>query len=183
MVFDNVIEGKFVNLRPVKEEDAEFILRLRNDPEISKFLPSLDVTVEQQRNWIGKQRLDNDSYYFIMEDKSNNPIGTISVYNIEDNHAESGRFCSIGNPIQNSEASLLHFDFIFNKLKLEYLDSWVYKENKPVLAFDQALGCVWEGEKKDENGIPYLFGKVTKDNFNIKSIKIKNKIDRLKSIQ
>lgn len=182
MVYDKVLEGKFVNLRSVKPEDAEFILRLRNTPEIIKFLPSLKVSVEDQRYWIINQMADKDSYYFIIEDKDNNPIGTISIYNIEDNHAETGRFCSIGNSIHNSEAALLCDDFAFGTIKLDYLDVWVYSGNKPVIAFNQALGCIWEGEKLDTYGEPFKFGKITKTNFNIKSIKIRKNIDRIKSI-
>lgn len=180
MVTEKALEGRFVNLRPVEEEDAEFILRLRNNPEISKFLPPLDVTVDQQKNWIAKQRCDNDSYYFIIEDKNNHPIGTISVYNICSDHAESGRFCSIGDSIQNSEASLLHCEFIFNRLSLDYLDIWVYKDNKPVLAFNKAFGCEWDGESTDEKGEVFLYGKLTKLNFQHKSTIIERNINRIK---
>ena len=44
MVYEGILEGRFVNLRPVTKEDAEFILEIRNNPEISKFLPSLKAT-------------------------------------------------------------------------------------------------------------------------------------------
>ena len=67
-------------------------------------------------------------------------IGTTSVYNIIENHAEVGRFCSFGNSIQNSEAALMLDDFIFQKLGINYLDIWVYKDNKSVLAFKQGVG-------------------------------------------
>lgn len=181
MILDNKIEGKFVILRSVIEEDAEFILRLRNDSEISKFLPTLNVTRDQQKTWITKQRLDNDSYYFIIEDKDCNPIGTISVYNIIEKHAETGRFCSIGDSVQNMEAAVLNDDFIFQTLKLDYLDIWVYKENKPVLALNQGFGCEWDGEDFDASGKPFMFGKLTSENYLLKSQKIKNTLKRLKN--
>lgn len=181
MIYEGVLEGRFVNLRSVREDDAEFILNIRNNPEISKYLPPLNVTVEQQRAWITKQRADEDSYYFIIEDRmSKSSIGTIGVYNIDGNHSESGRFCSIGNSIQNSEAALLNGEFVFDYLKLDYLDVWVYKGNKAVLAFNKGFGCVWEGEKEDENGEPFLYGKTTKENFAIKSMKIRKNIKSFK---
>lgn len=180
MVYEGIIEGKFVNLRSVKEEDAEFILNIRNNPNISKYLPKLNVSVEQQKNWIAKQRSDKDSFYFVIEDKSSKVIGTISVYNIVNNHSEVGRFCSLGNSIQNSEAALLQDDFIFYYLKLDYLDIWVYKGNKPVLALNKGFGCIWEGENKDENGEPFLYGKLTKENYEIKSKKIRRNIEIIK---
>ena len=175
MVYEGILEGRFVNLRPVTKEDAEFILEIRNNPEISKFLPSLNATVDQQQSWIDKQRNDINSYYFIIEDKTKMRIGTTSVYNIIEN-----RFCSFGNSIQNSEAALMLDDFIFQKLGINYLDIWVYKDNKSVLALNKGLGCVWEGEGEDEKGIPYLYGTLTKEGFDIKSQKIRNNLSKIK---
>lgn len=180
MVYDKVIEGKFVNLRAVNPEDAEFILKIRNDEGISKYLPPLNVTIEQQQGWINKQRSDTDSYYFIFEDKTGTSLGTISVYNIEDNHAEVGRFCSFGDSVQNMEAAYLFDVFIFNDLSISYLDIWVYKNNRPVVMLNQGLGCKWDGEKIDENGEPYFYGKLTKEDFFIKSIKIKRNLSIIK---
>ncbi|MDD4589532.1 MAG: GNAT family N-acetyltransferase [Parabacteroides sp.] len=180
MIYDGILEGKLVNLRSVTEDDTEFILEIRNNHEISKYLPFLNVTVEQQRAWITKQRADNDSYYFIIEDKEHRRIGTVSVYNIIENHAEVGRFCSIGNSIQNSETGILHDDFIFNVLCLNYLDVWVYKDNTHVLSLNKGFGCEWDGETLDNDGIPYLYGKITKQNYLLKSQKIRNNINKIK---
>lgn len=113
MVYNKAIEGKFVHLRAVQPEDAEFILKIRNDKEISKYLPPLNITVEQQKSWISKQRNDSDSYYFIFTNNKGESLGTISVYNINNEHAEVGRFCSFGDSVQNMEAALLCDDFIF----------------------------------------------------------------------
>lgn len=183
MVYEGVLEGKFVNLRSVMKEDAEFILKIRNNPEISKFLPPLNVTIEQQQRWINNQRSDNDSYYFIIEDKRKKQIGTMSVYNIQENHAEVGRSCSWGNSIQNSEAALILDDFIFQKLGIDYLDIWVYKDNKPTLALNKGLGCIWDGEREDEKGIPYLYGTLTKERFKIKSKKIRNNLSKIRGLE
>ena len=38
---NKVIEGKYVNLRSVEEQDAEFTLSLRQDPQLTKYLPKL----------------------------------------------------------------------------------------------------------------------------------------------
>ena len=39
MVYNGIIEGKFTNLRSATENDAAFILEVRNNPEISKRIP------------------------------------------------------------------------------------------------------------------------------------------------
>lgn len=163
MYIDNKLEGKYVTLRSVEESDAEFILSVRNDPRISKYLPPLNVTVEQQRQWISKQRADNDSYYFLLVTPDGEPIGTLGIYDIIEGHGEGGRSCSIGEPFANIEASVLLNDFTFNTLNLEYATIWVYEENKSVLALNEAFGYEWTSIKEDEKGQPYREGILYKD--------------------
>lgn len=158
MYIDYKLEGKYVNLRSVTEDDAEFILLIRNNPEISKYLPPLNVTVEQQRQWIAKQRADKDSYYFILETPDLNPIGTLSVYDIVNDHAECGRLCSIGKPLSTIEAVTHLTDFNFNKLYLAYTTIWVYEGNKNAIALDESIGYEWKDTKVDQNGEPFRVG-------------------------
>lgn len=163
MYIDYTIEGKYVTLRSVKESDAEFIINVRNDPRISKYLPPLNVTVEQQRQWIAKQRADKDSYYFILETPDITPIGTLSIYNIVDDHGEGGRSCSVGEPFANIEASVLLNDFTFITLGLSYATIWVYEGNQSVIALNEAFGYQWTSIKNDAEGQPYREGILFKD--------------------
>ena len=172
MFIEYKLEGKFVSLRSVEESDAEFILNVRNDPRISKYLPPLNVTLEQQREWISKQRADNESYYFVLETPQGNSIGTLSVYNIEGNHAESGRSCCIGEPYHSIEANTLLTDFTFKTLKLDYIIVWVYEDNKPVISLNQSLGCEWVEKKVDEGGKPFWLGVCKRE----KALEINEKI-------
>lgn len=165
MYIDYKLEGKYVNLRSVTEEDAEFILDIRNNPQISKYLPPLNVTVEQQRQWITKQRADKDSYYFILETPDCTPIGTLSIYDIVDDHGEGGRSCSIGEPFANVEASLLFNDFVFDVLKLDYISIWTYEANRPVLALNKSIGYVWVKNDFDKNGNPFRVSMLERDNY------------------
>ena len=162
------------------EEDAEFILEIRNNPHISKYLPPLNVTVDQQRQWIAKQRADKDSYYFILETPDLTPIGTLSVYDIVDDHGEGGRSCSIGEPFANIEASVLLNDFTFNTLNLSYATIWVYEGNKSVLALNEAFGYEWTSEKVDSDGKPYKEGILYKEVYLKKREKIIKKLRIIK---
>lgn len=163
MYIDYKLEGKYVNLRSVTEDDAEFILEIRNNPQISKYLPPLNVTVEQQRQWISKQRSDKDSYYFILETPTGVPIGTLGVYDINEDHGECGRSCCIGEPFAPVEASALLTDFVFNTLKLSYTTIWVYEGNKSVIALNQSYGYEWVERKIDEKGEPFRIGILTRE--------------------
>lgn len=169
MVTDDVIRGKMVCLRPVEESDAEFILSVRNDPKISKYLPKLNVTVEEQKVWIKHQREDDSSYYFIIESVENQRLGTISVYDIENRHGESGRFCSIGNPLQNVEAMFLLYDFCFCQLQLELLKIWVFTENKKVISLDSKLGYEWEEPLVNQEGREYRVGYLYPEEYKVKT--------------
>lgn len=165
MYIDYKLKGKYVTLRSVEESDAEFILSVRNNPRISKYLPPLNITIEQQQKWISKQRADNDSYYFLLETPIGEPIGTLSIYDIVDNHGEGGRSCCIGEPFASIEASVLLNDFIFNTLKLSYTIIWVYEGNKAVLSLNKSFGYEWQECRTDEKGEPFRVGKLTKDNY------------------
>lgn len=178
MVYEGVLEGRFVNLRSVREDDAEFILNIRNNPEISKYLPPLNVTVEQQRAWITKQRADNDSYYFIIEDnKKLQSLGTISIYDIELTHGESGRLCSIGEPCANIEAIYLFNYFVFEILKFEYMCGWVIAGNAPVSSLNKKFGYVPNGKSLTKDGRECETLILTKKIHFEKSRKIKKLID------
>ena len=158
MYINYKLEGKYVNLRSATEEDAAFIIQIRNNPKISMFLPPLNVSIEQQKLWIKKQRSDKDSYYFILETPQEEPIGTLSIYDIVDNHCEGGRSCCVGEPFAAVEANILLTDFAFNTIKLDYITIWVYEGNKPVLALNKSYGYEWVESRVDEKGEPFRVG-------------------------
>ena len=180
MYIDYKLEGKYVMLRSVEESDAEFILSVRNDPRISKYLPPLNVTLEQQRQWISKQRADNDSYYFLMETPLGEALGSISVYDIVDETAETGRFCSFGDPASNIETCILLNDFCFDIIGIKTIHIWVYENNKPVISLNQSFGYEWVEKKVDSNGEPYKVGILTKDKWQIKREKILKRLSFIK---
>ncbi len=176
MYIDYKLEGKYVTLRSVEESDAEFVLSVRNDPRISKYLPPLNVTVEQQRQWIAKQRADKDSYYFLWLSSNGTPIGTISLYNIDGNHSEMGRVCSIGEPAANVEAFVLFLDFVFDTIKLDYTTGWVYEQNKAVIALNNAFGMTWTTNETDANGNPFRNCIMYRESYKEKRSKVLKKI-------
>lgn len=180
MYIDYKLEGKYVTLRSVEESDAEFILSVRNNPRISKYLPPLNVTIEQQREWITKQRADKDSFYFLWLSPTDEPIGTISLYNMDGNHSEMGRVCSIGEPAANVEAFVLFLDFVFDYLKLDYTTGWVYEANKSVIALNNAFGMKWTTTGEDEKGNLYRNCIMTKDAYKGKRYNVLKKIRIIK---
>ena len=65
---DFKIEKYGLVARFVKEDDAAFIVQLRTDPILSRFLHATDSSVEKQKEWIHsyKERESRgEDYYFI----------------------------------------------------------------------------------------------------------------------
>ena len=180
MYIDYKLEGIHINLRSVKEEDAEEILKLRNNPQLTKYLPPLEVTIEQQKAWISKQRSDKDSYYFIIETKTGECIGTIGFYDIEDGHAETGRYCCIGEAQHSIESYILESDFAFDIVGLSYFTGWVYEDNKPVISLTQRYGYEWIEYKNAPDGRPCRTCKLTKDVYAKKREKIVKLLQNIK---
>lgn len=131
-----MIEGKIINLRLVKEEDGNFILKLRNNKELSKYISPTNINLEEQKEWIRNYKVrenKKEEFYFIVENKNKIPCGTVRIYNIDHIKKE----CTWGSFIldktrpkgASTEVIEISLNFILEKLKLEkvYLD--VRKEN------------------------------------------------------
>ena len=55
MYVREIFEGKYILLRSVKEEDAEFILKLRTDDKMNNFVHKVDNDVKKEKSWIRNQ--------------------------------------------------------------------------------------------------------------------------------
>lgn len=152
MIYEKIIEGTYVNLKSVDIEDAEFTREIRQDPVFSSFIPQIQNSLEQQKNWIIQQRKKEGDYFFVVWDKENNRLGTISIYDVECNHAEAGRLVMRGNAFQNIEAQLLSFQFAFDVLGLDYLISYIYEDNERALRFNKQFGGRFCGNRVTTDG-------------------------------
>lgn len=153
MAVTEPIEGRYVDLRSCTEDDAEFTRDIRKDPEFVKFLPAIDNTVEQQKAWIRKQREKDGDYFFVVWDKEGNRIGTISIYDVHGDHAESGRLAIKGeNAFQGIEAQILSFRFAFGTLGLECIDGFIFADNERAIRFNKQFGGRHYPPETDEDG-------------------------------
>ena len=127
-----------VSIRPAEINDSEFILKLRTDPERSKFLGTFDVTLEQQKNWMTKYFDDPSDYYFIIEFNSR-PVGTVGLYNIRigegNTDAEWGRWVVCPDVHIGTVEAFLIMSFAFDVLKIKFLYWQTVAENIAVVKF------------------------------------------------
>ncbi len=144
MLLASPLRGKRIVLRSVVEDDAEFILALRRNPELSRFIHDTDPSLPKQRDWIRAQQDRVDDYYMIIEDLEGRSLGTISVYNIEwqSRRFEWGRWLILpGTPFHvAAESALLAYSFAFDELGLDEAVFVVKTRNTAVCSyFEKAL--------------------------------------------
>ncbi len=142
MVYEKILEGKFVKLRSITLDDAKFSYDLRRDPRFIEIMGQPAATLEEQKNFIMWQRKQPGDYYFVVLNKGNERIGLIGVYSIESSCGEMGREINIGEPYETMEAKIMISDFCHEILDLKILTAVVYKKNTNQLKFMNHQGRV-----------------------------------------
>lgn len=143
-----VLEGKYINMRPVEIDDAEFIVSIRNDEKKNGYVHAVSTDVSLQEDWIRRQQERADDYYFIIENKEGKKLGLASIYDVDSKkkQAEFGRWVSWGDPIRNVESVILSFDFAFNELDVDEVYMQTMVANKSVTSFWKNFGVEVKGE-------------------------------------
>jgi RimJ/RimL family protein N-acetyltransferase len=155
-----VLLGKYINLRVATEKDAEFILELRLNPILNKYISPTNPSIEKQRSWIRNSFENISDFHFIIESKEGTLYGTVAIYNIdyEKGVAEWGRWVIKPGCIVNisAESMILAFNFAFTKLGLKTLTAGANNKNKRVVNFHKIYGKVYY---VDENHSWFIYDK------------------------
>lgn len=155
--------GNKIILRLVEEEDSYFILKLRQNIELNKYISSTDITVEQQKEWIKKYKIrenNKEEYYFIVLNKKiNQSCGTVRIYNIDkiNKVATWGSFIlDFTRPDGASKEVIdISLNFAFKELKLKKIELDVRKANKKAIYIYEKNGFI----KEKEDNINYYYRK------------------------
>jgi RimJ/RimL family protein N-acetyltransferase len=161
MVHENIIDGKNIYFRTVNENDAEYILSLRLNENLNRFLNEVSASVEDQKDWITKQKEKPGDYYFIIMDKKIGAIGTIGVYDIDNIKGSFnwGRWIlSPKAPVYALiESTILAYEFGFSILNLEKAISDVRIGNYKVINFHLSYNATIH--RVDEKSVYYNYNK------------------------
>jgi RimJ/RimL family protein N-acetyltransferase len=121
IVMESEFKGKNTILRPVTESDAASIIEMRNNPSINKFLSSSNpLSLEDQVSWLRRNLGAKDQHYFMILNKFEIPVGTISIYNIKNGTGEFGRYVCT-QAVQAVESERMILQVAFDMLNLQYL--------------------------------------------------------------
>lgn len=146
-----------LSVRLVTESDADYILSLRTNKTLARFIHQTDDDRDAQIGWIRKYKQrekEGREYYFIYL-LNGKPVGLNRIYNIYEYYGTIGSW--ICNPDNEVEVSLktyiLMFDLMFDHIKLDITLFDVRKSNKHVWKLHKKLGALLVGE----SDIDYYF--------------------------
>ena len=158
------LEKYGLKVRFVQETDADFIIKLRTDKLLSRYIHSTDSSVETQKEWIRKYKERESQgleYYFIFY-YGETPIGLERIYNMTpDTFTHGSLVFSPISPIGSSvKADIITREVGFSILNKEINLFDVSKGNNDVIAYHKRYRPVMISE--DEEGYHYS---LSKDNF------------------
>lgn len=166
MVYDKIIEGLTVNLRAVQVEDAEITFSMRSDTEKTKYMHPAYGTVEDQREYIKKQREKDGDYLFVVTDKDGKIIGMRGIYDVFNKQAESGRTIGYGDAFQNMEALILGLDFAFDILDVNKIFMDAAVDNQSVRGIQVQLGAKeYKRDRLPGLEYEYVFSVLDRDDY------------------
>ena len=178
MVYNGIIKGKFVNLRSITLEDAEFSYNIRSDERFRDTVGQPAPSLEAQKDFIEWQMKEPDDYYFVVLNKKGERIGLYGVYNFHDGMAEVGREVNMGSSVEALEVSLLVNEFCIKELGITRLCSVIYANNPKHISDAIKRGGIRLGtENRGGHEAVYFEHDILHDNATM--LKIRKMIDKL----
>jgi UDP-4-amino-4,6-dideoxy-N-acetyl-beta-L-altrosamine N-acetyltransferase len=144
-----------IRIRAIEEADLSLIASWRSDPSVYEyFYEYLPISLREQKNWYEKQLNNSNEFNFIVADKDNKPIGTVSIYNIDrrNRKADWGRLIiadSHRGKGFGKESLLLIMQYAFDHLNLHRLYCEVLEDNKKAKNLYELVGFKSEGLLKE----------------------------------
>lgn len=172
-----------LHVRLVNEGDAEYIVKLRTNPKVQRFIHDTSTDVSKQIEWIREYKEREAlglEYYFIYQKDGRN-MGLNRLYEID---YQTGIFnagswlCEEGADVADVVSTVLIYNTIaFEKLGLQRGEGHdgVHVDNKKVIKFNQMVGMTFTGKRFDEEKGYFHTMELAKDNF----IKHRDKLEIL----
>lgn len=166
------ISESIFQMRPISNDDAEFILMLRNDNKLNSYLNKTSNEISDQISWLKNYYEKNDDFYFVIERKKDKrQEGLIALYDVdyENNTAEWGRWILRTGSMAAVESALMIYKLAFEEMKLEKIYSRTVLLNKKVVSFHDSCGITnkkvlknyFEFKEKRVDSIEHTVDKIT----------------------
>lgn len=143
-----------IDARLANIDDSNFILSLRTNIKLSRFLHSTSNDIELQKKWMVayKEREKEGKDYYFVYSHHGIPFGVNRVYDIKENSATGGSWiCKPGTNVELSMCTLLIMrDIMFEVLGLEADNFDVRKGNRKVQKIHLMMGAIQTGETEED---------------------------------
>src|ERR1700690_4082250 len=110
------LEDFGIRVRPVRLEDAAFIVWLRNLDHVKGKIGDSASEVADQEAWLKAYFQREGDYYFIAETAGGIPFGTHSIYDVKGTCGEKGRHVMRPEVLAGVPAGMLATDLAFGTL-------------------------------------------------------------------
>ena len=159
-----------ISFRLVTEEDASFILQLRTDEKLKRFIHDTDNDVNKQIEWIKayKERESAGKEYYFVVSCDGDDIGVIRIYNIHE------KTFTVGSIIMKPDSPLygvlattiIAKEIAFETLGMELEDccDGVHVDNKQVIKLSLSWGKTEYRRIMDVKG-EYIAFLLTKEDY------------------
>ena len=135
-----VTEGFGIRHRPVRMEDAPFLIWLRNLDHAKGKVGDSATDVASQEAWLQAYFKREGDYYFIIEAACGAPVGAWGIYDIDEGNAEIGRWIMRPKTPAAIPAILPGLGIAFEQLGLHTLRTKVVSTNRRVILLDKQIG-------------------------------------------
>lgn len=146
------LRGKSLVFRDAAESDAEFILSLRTDSVKSRHLSVTSADIESQRAWLRCYATAEDQAYFIIEKEKGESLGTVRLYDPQDESFCWGSWILAANAPKTAaiESALMVYAYAVDCLGFRSAHFDVRKGNQSVWQFHERFGALRTHEVADE---------------------------------
>lgn len=141
MKHDLRIDGIVYRLRPVRLDDAQFIIDIRlEDQERNRYIHAISSDLATQQAWLERYFTQEGDYYFVVENKlTGEPEGLVGIYDLDDGKAEWGRWVIKKGALASAESLDLLFKVAFHFLNLDELYCRTIFDNERVVSLHDSL--------------------------------------------
>lgn len=145
-----ILETERLLLKPVENEDLEFLLDLRWNRDIMQHLIHDPISLKNQNDWFNNLKsTDLPLSIFVKENDERHLVGTTGLYQINSRHQRAVWRIRIDPSHQGKgyakEATCLLLDYGFNTLNINKITSDSFADNKAIVDLTLKLGFKQEG--------------------------------------
>lgn len=151
-----ILIGKKVVLRPIEQEDIEFIRSLINDPWMEERIVGwcLPLSRKDQEQWYAKYSNNDQHIRFVIETETDGIVGLTGLVNIDyKNGVADSAGMRVKRDIQSkgvaTDAYMTLFRYAFSELRLHRINTSALEGNAISLHVMEKVGVKREGVRRD----------------------------------